>query len=341
MRVLTYNTWHGLTGAGLLSFGELEPASRRRLRFQLQDRELSDSGADLLFLQELNPVGERAKRLARQLAKDEVHQVDQAGMKLFGYGVPSNLSSGLAILARQGWGLKHLASVRLSGGFGRSGDLFNVQLAEVRYALIAAIKHPMWGDVLLCNAHLHHGFELTPSLEKKLEDGLARGVISREERARMETVMMASRERRIREVERLFQVLEPLAKGRDGVLMGGDLNSTPQGIAYRMVMERGFVDLHAEALKARGLTEENTWDPPRNRANHELAENFVYTVPSFGRSEVKALLRAYDLESRRIDFLFARGSVAEGQITCRLWAQEPRNGLILSDHFGVLADWRE
>lgn len=341
---MTYNTWHGLTGGGLLSFGELEPEARRLLRFQLQDREISDLDPDLVFLQELNPVAARSKTLARHLDADEVHQADQSGIKFLGRGIPSNLCTGLSILARRGLGLKKLASIRLSGGFGRSGDYFSLQFAEVRYALIAEIRHRDWGHVLLCNAHLHHGFELTPSIRIKLDEAFVSGVISLEEREAMEAAMHVSRLRRMREIERLFDALEPLAKGMDGVLMGGDFNSTPDGIAYQTVVSRGFIDVHETVARKRGERAQDTWEPARNIDNHRFAENFVYTVPVFGRPEVKAILRAYDLESRRIDFLFARGSVEDGIASCRLWGESPINGpfngLILSDHFGVEAEWR-
>lgn len=352
MRALTFNVWHGLAGRGTVRFDELEPVGAREARESRQDRAFLAAKFDFVFLQELNPVDARAAHLARLLGYDECHCIDQSGVKVLGWGLPVNLRSGLAILANPALQLRSLGELELSGGaYEFVADSASFQLRERRCALFAEAKLASGGSVLLVNAHLHHGVE--PSLEfaETLLRAERGGTISTLERKAIERNMLEADERRARETATLLERIERLARGCDGVLVGCDLNSTIRGSAYRMMREAGFADLYAfdrgvhqdDQMKRLDSAAHATWNSARNLDNRVYSQNFSLSVPDFGREDVQALHKAYDLRPRRIDFLFGRGVFAHtsrgGQSQSGLWADEAIDGRFLSDHFGVWAEF--
>lgn len=395
MKALTFNTWHGLNGKGLWRFGELETAKHRVLRYQLQERELLDLDADILFLQELNPVGSRLKQIARSLGLDGIFVSEQRGLKVGSFGLPMNLNNGLGVLARKNLSLKKIKSIKLSGFPGFVGQFFSLQLTEFRFALFAEVRTPSRGRLLLCCTHLHHGFEMTPGFEERLQRSVREGVLTTEEFEKMAFALLASRTRREKEVHRILDELADLKVNYDGVLLAGDFNSTPEGSIYKLMIDAGYTDLQEAAfsemakkkpgqkLNVKALPETDhrlrpTWDP-RSNTSHAIdqfsssdhlksrkeiefefkdgggevasdgdqiempssEEHFEFPIPSFGRAEVYRLLQDQDMVPRRIDFIFASGSAASGLRHCDLWGTTARNGVFLSDHFGVLAEWNE
>jgi endonuclease/exonuclease/phosphatase family metal-dependent hydrolase len=374
VRALSLNVWHGLNGQGIARFGELEPPGRRERRYALQERALGAGGFDIFFLQELNPVDSRAARLARALALDECHAVDQSGIKLFGFGLPTNLRSGIGILARPRLRLRSLGALTLSGEpFEIVAERASFQLREHRVALFAEATDPDRGRILLVNAHLHHGIEPSAELSQSLRALEAAGRLASRERSAIERVTLLADERRAREAERLLERVERLAHGCESILIGGDFNSTWRSTAYRLFAEAGFIDAYASiyakpparpasgssisapALAALDCAEHGTWNSVRNADNRRFSQSFPLPVPDFGRPEVLAAHRLYDLRPRRIDFLLARGGLAsalgsggatsapggDAGFRAGLFADQPdaETGLFLSDHFGVWADW--
>src|SRR4051812_38490295 len=128
MKLITYNVWHGLNGSGILKFGELEPAGRRTERIHYQLRNLQQLDPDILFLQEMNPVMELSRQFARVLGMSVVSQIDQTGIKILEGGFPSNLQSGLSILAKRKWNLKKVGGIKLSGRRGFVSPFLSLQL---------------------------------------------------------------------------------------------------------------------------------------------------------------------------------------------------------------------
>ena len=118
LTVLNYNIWHGLNPTSALRFDEFETRERREARlagFLEQARALDP---DIIFLQEVNPAPDRSKGIARALGYDRVFLVDNAGIKIGSLGLPTNLRSGLAILAKKDQGLKKLGGRKLAGTLG-------------------------------------------------------------------------------------------------------------------------------------------------------------------------------------------------------------------------------
>jgi hypothetical protein len=86
VRVLTYNTLHGLEPSGL-TVKASESKEARQARLDLQFHQLSVVQPDLLLLQEVNPLPEMAEAYVTGLKDSglqyaEVHQVDACGVRL-------------------------------------------------------------------------------------------------------------------------------------------------------------------------------------------------------------------------------------------------------------------
>ena len=107
-----------------------------------------------------------------------MYEIDNAGLKIFSLGLPTNLRSGLAILAKKGLGLKKLGARKLSGHPGGCSRVGSFQFHEFRYALAAGVR-VQDTDLLLMNTHLHHGLAPTPELTGALDQLVTRGEITR------------------------------------------------------------------------------------------------------------------------------------------------------------------
>lgn len=373
-RIATFNVWHGLAGRGplhgLLGFREFESASRRELRWRKALRDCLDVNADVFLFQELNPVSQRGKDLALALGGEFQGCVDQSGLKLFSRGFPHNLASGLGILLRSGVRPARRRDLafpvprfrKLSGGVGTSGESLSFHIDEQRYAQFSSVRHESLGRLLIVNTHLHHGFEKFPELMRLLQGAVGTGRVAQREVDALSLFLEHARDRRLSEIDRILEVVDTSKKENDGVLIGGDFNSVPTGAATTLLSISGFRDLYTVANEdLLGKRSENkmgaTWDPDLNPANHRLQQEkgFQFPLPDFGNSELLNVYREFDKIPRRIDFLFARGSLLDSPkmqlksvqnfgMPGSASGDDPESEdktLSASDHFGVVATWEE
>jgi len=103
LTVLTYNILHGLEVRGW-SVG-LESEEEQRTRFNVQARQLALAQPDVMLLQEVNPLPEKAEAFAGALKAfgseyTEVHQADACGIRLFGLRLIPGLNNGMAVLVK-------------------------------------------------------------------------------------------------------------------------------------------------------------------------------------------------------------------------------------------------
>jgi endonuclease/exonuclease/phosphatase family metal-dependent hydrolase len=367
-RIATFNVWHGLAGRGslhgLLGFREFESAASRDRRWRKALRDCAEVNADVFLFQELNPVSVKGKDLALALGGEFQGCVDQSGLKLFSRGFPHNLASGLGMLIRSGVRparqrdllVQVPRKLKLSGGIGKSGESVSFHLNEQRYAQFSSVRHEALGRLLIVNTHLHHGFEKFPELLRMLLAAVDAGRVKPEELENLSPFLEDARNRRLSELDRILEVVNSVDKDHDGVLIGGDFNSLPMGAAAKLLNVSGFQDLYARANgHADGNTRSGaTWDPILNPANHLLQQEmgFQFPLPDFGNPELLNVYREFDRQPRRIDFLFARGSLIQSSLSSRMQLTSVRNfglpdavgldaGLAASDHFGVVATWVE
>lgn len=328
---------------GLFGFREFESRDDREARWRIALRELLEVDADVFLLQELNPVSERGQDLVTALGGQFYGRVDQSGLKVLSRGVPGNLSTGLGILMRGDARAARLRedverfprSRKLSGGFGVTGEDFSLHFDEQRYAQFLSVRHERLGRILVVNTHLHHGFERFPDLLKLLSAAAEEGKVSRGEVQDLFVHLDRSRDRRIAEVDRILELVERVSAEHDGVVIGGDFNSVATGGAICSLELAGFCDL----AKNTGNTEA-TWDPIINEVNHRLqrVKGFDFPLPDYGNRALREVYRQFDLIPRRIDYLFARGSVKDvSQVS--VFAKPKAGQPGASDHFGVVATW--
>lgn len=369
LKIATFNVWHGLAGRGVVRFREFEEPQRREERFQLTLRTLFDLDPDILLLQELNPVSRQGRELTRVLGGEFIGRIDQGGLKFLAHGFPQNLATGLGIVVRgsvralgrsETTGGERLPNyVRLSGSLGFSGERLSLQLGEFRYAQFESVVHPALGRLLIANAHLHHGFERFPALMTLLDAAVVAGRISKADYEALLPALDVARARRLHEVDRLLEIIHRFERQHDGVLIGGDLNSTPEGAAYHALLADGFEDLAATTVGHKNEADGPTWDPLSNVENHRIQSEvgFDFPLPTFGNDEFTKIYRAFDSESRRIDFLFGKGSLSPRGVKM-IRADEPvqpvrlthvqrfgfppsAKALAPSDHFGLIATFSD
>jgi len=355
VKVLTYNTLHGLQPSGL-TVKASESKEARQARLNLQFKQLSIVQPDLMLLQEVNPLPEMAEAYVAAL-KDvglqyaEVHQVDACGVRLpLGVAVVPGLNNGLAVLAKAPLRLGKVKGLKLSGGFGVCTDFIGLQTGELRYALIAQIENPDTGRKFLAvSLHLHSGIERNAFFVQKINEAVDQGKVRREDFESVIAALEQGQERRLDEIRMLVKELQKLqAEGTYlGTIIGGDFNFEPDDPEYRELERVGLRDIHTIASSKADIY---SLDPQRNR----IAGEGVRDVPSALREAMKRLpisqqqklIESYQKgisQARRVDFLFLMtkpSNSLKGCLRQELFGEpttvstEPG-----SDHFGVLATY--
>ncbi len=351
--VLTYNTLHGLeVGRFSVRPGESEEAHTARLSLQIHN--MAAAAPDLVLLQEVNPLPERARTYVDGLKKigldyDEVHQVDACGVRLVGnVAILPGLNNGLVVLAKAPLQIRKLEGVKLSGGIGGCQDSTGVQFGELRYALIAEVENPVTRRKLLAvSLHLHSGIERDEYFTERIIVAQLQGRMPKEGEAHHILAALAKdRDRRIEELGILVQKLRTLqAEGNHlGVIIGGDFNFEPGSPEYRTLYDAGLKDTF---LLARHTGELYSYDPKDNPvAQHEevalppALSSIVQAMPEGEQQKIIDGYRRGLSMARRIDFLFAmRYGPADPNACLKQELFGKPNPVTLdvgSDHYGVL-----
>jgi endonuclease/exonuclease/phosphatase family metal-dependent hydrolase len=331
MKLLTFNCWHGLSGPGLVTMKELESSSARAAREHRQLQELAGERADVYFLQELNPLMLRLPRLVQALGGTHkgIVQHDLTGVKILGLGFPTNLNSGLGIVAPSQSDLVKRDGIKLSGSDGFTSSVVSVEIAESRYALVGEV-HFANKKVLLINAHLHHGLPLNLESLNKLDRFATQGTITEEQRTQIVEHLQASENRRRSEVEKICDVVTGLRDQVDDVIVAGDFNLEPNDPLMAMFENLGLIDV-VKAFEP-GLL---TFDPAANPEIASANQLFDLDIPDFGFTEIKTLWREQNQLPRRLDYLLMTNALAQKVKTVSLWGKHEISSQNTSDHFGI------
>lgn len=344
MRIATLNLWHGLAPGIGYTFHSLEPTFRRRQREILQSEWVAALNADILLLQEANPVIERAAELSKASGRLSFFQPDLTGIKFKGIGWPYNLNSGLVTLTHPTLGARSLGGLQLSGPRGWTKSWTSLQLSECRFALLVEFAHREWGRGLIVNVHLHHGLEFELSLRERVqklaEDGSITSAAFGDLRSRLEE----ADQRRDGEIERLLGRLEDVKNRYGFLLIGGDLNCTPASAVYQRLARFGLTDLWSAGGKSEA--EGTTFDSVRNLASHRFSGQYPITVESEDlsfspktRDILKSILLTHEARPRRIDYLWAMAGGRGLKVKeARLSGVPNDDELALSDHFALVVD---
>ena len=355
VRLLTYNTLHGLEPSGL-TVKASESKEARQARLDLQFRQLSAIQPDVIFLQEVNPLPEMANSYVEALKSYgleywAVHQVDACGVRLApGLAVVPTLNNGLAVLAKAPLKLRKIQGLKLSGGFGGCDDYMGFQTGELRYALIAEVENPNTGKKFLTvSLHLHSGIERNAFFIQKINEAVNSGKARRQDLDGIVTAMEQDQKRRLEEIRLLLKEIHTLNSAGSylGVIVGGDFNFEPDDPEYRELEGAGLKDIYAMASPE---TEVYSLDPKHN----VIAGQGLREVPSALRAAIKRLpesqqekiLAGYQKgisEARRVDFFFLLRNSSESASGCfseELFGQsDAASAAPGSDHYGVLVTY--
>jgi len=333
LTVVTYNLWHGLNPTSAWRFQEYENESEREKRLKGFLRMARELDPDIILLQEVNPAPGQTRRIASELGYDAVYQIDNAGLKVFFLGVPTNLRSGLAILAKKGLGLEKLGARKLSGSVGGCNRAFSFQFNEFRYALAAGVR-VNGTELLLLNTHLHHGVETNAELIAALDQLVIQGKITRKKAEEVREITEQASVRRKKELERALELARGLGFDRHPTILAGDFNATPAAPELVWLKQDvGFASVTRDDDPDQLLM---TWDTKRN-PNTQFIANFK--PPTEFASFIMEHMRPVVLQqSRRLDYIFFRpaGSVLE-VAEAGIFGDEPHEGRMCSDHFGIYA----
>lgn len=266
--MLTYNVLHGFEVRGwTVSAGD--SIATQAARFDFQSRQLSLVQPDVILLQEVNPLPEKAEAYVTALKTSaaqysEVHQVDACGICLFGLGIIPGLKNGLAVLLKAPLRIRKVDGLKLSGGIGGCGDFFGLQLNEFRYALIAEIENPVTGNKFLAvNLHLHSGIERTAYFLQRVNEVEEQGILRPEELQDFVAALDEDQNRRLDEIRVLIKELLRLqAEGTYlGTVVGGDFNFEPDSPEYRELRRAGLRDTYVITSPRGNLY---SYDPEQN-----------------------------------------------------------------------------
>jgi len=327
LRLLTVNVWSGLDYSGTFSYGYYEPQERRELRFRTLVERIRMVNPDLLFIQEANPVGPYAGKLADSLGFDEIHQVCNGGIKIGPVGIPTNLKEGVAILARPALRLSIVDAWKLSGSPGVHGDPLTIHFDESNFALTGLVH---WNDrpVYVVNVHLSDAPPRDSVLFSRLASLRMTGVLSASDSASTERSWRRRTAKKEIEGERLLKEIAGLPPGIP-VILGGDFNSEIGRAPIPAIMAKGgFFDAGppGEAI---------TWDPAGN-------ENVRYSMQNVDASGdtldgLGLLSAAHDAMPRRIDYILLDRHFSAEDAAATVVFDSAGASPHVTDHYGLLA----
>jgi endonuclease/exonuclease/phosphatase family metal-dependent hydrolase len=347
--VVTWNVWHGLdTGEFWVTPAESPEENQARLQHQVA--QLAAERPDVIFLQEVNPLPERALAYveglkAKGLAYRQVHQVDACGIRRRGGpGLIPGLNNGLVILAKEELQLQKLDGLKLSGDLGQCESGSGYQLEELRYGLLAEITvQGTTMKYLVVSVHLHSGFEAgTPFLSQV-------GALYEQGRfARypwLQWNIEQSRLRRIGELDVLMRDLYRRSREKQyaGIVIGGDFNFESDFLEYEEAVMLRLHDTYSSATRTGDFS---TADPLRNAridpraslATPKELEREIAGESVEAQEVIRAAYRTEMARPRRIDYLFVNGFFPDHCLRQELFGTGTNAaGFPASDHFGILS----
>ena len=333
LKIITFNIWHGLiTDEGILELGEYETSGRREVRYSQLLAELQRLDPDVIALQEANPLPDYATKIASDLGFDEIHQIANGGVKLFGLGIPSNVSEGLILLAREELNLELIGKIRLSGPwFSIQNTKSSFQISENRYALIGKISVE-GKEVYILNTHLHAGFSFGDTYLDDLSTLRNAGKITDSEYEFFDNRAREASQRREEELILAMSRLRHETNSEDSIILLGDFNSVENSNEIRAIASYQFIDAFRENNpELPGFTS----DPISNPKNRLIEENNLKSEGQTDKFESK-----YRQMASRIDYIFLsshflKENISESFVTLN---RSNEDGVYPSDHFAVFAD---
>jgi len=332
LKVVTFNTWYGLDGNGLLKMGEYETKARRDKRLSILIDDLMKLNADIIFLQEVNPVGRVTGKIKKALDYSAISQIYNGGIKIFGMGIPVNLNMGLVILAKKELKLKKTGAKQISGPIGLYNPILTFHLSEARFVLAGKVTVNN-KELLLFNTHTHAAIPKEDKMFKTVEKWQAEGKITEDEKEKIDKAIEKDWGRREKEIKAIGDYVMKKANGKPFIL-AGDFNTTLKADEMSLIVKKlNLTDTyHTIYPELSGFT----WDSIHNpNTKNDASLKFVNGKAKTG---VELLSAMYDQSPRRIDFILLGGGLtSQNVLDSRVEFNRMTDGIYPSDHFGVFS----
>jgi len=335
LKIISFNVWFGLDGNGIFRMGEHETGQEKEKRYRGLVAGLREYDPDILFIQEANPLPGYARRLAKDVGMDEIHAVNNGGIRAGPVGVPTNLRMGIAILAKPGLNLKKVGTYRTSGT-GIVGDFFCFHLSEVR-ELLAGVVYPNTRPLYLFCMHAHASVPDSDEYRSRLKALLEAEGADPARYEYYESNLAAGFERVEKDIMGGIPYIEEVTRGGEPFVVAGDFNAYSPvfpsigKLAARLQLTDSFAVLHPGDPGY-------TWDPFRNPLTIWDA------AKTWADGEAKDLLGRLEAEfagtvPQRIDYIFLSDDFAsKNMVRSEVIFTEPNEDIFVSDHFGVMTE---
>ena len=328
LKILTINVWYGLDYVGVISMSELETAEHREARFNSLLIQLREQNADVIYLQEVNPTSSYTKRLADSLDYDYIYQICNTGVKIFGFGFPSNLDEGIAILARKNLNLKEYKVLKLNGFLGIYSDNFSLHFDEVNFAIIGKINISDL-PVYLINTHL----TASPPPDSAL---IARyKIIAKQKGAEKIEIDEAVRQiyskcfKRKENFDEIIDFTKDLPDN-SAVILGGDFNAIPNSYEILSIPKSIFFDSQINKIHSYTWLPEGNDNIVKSSPDNTKNKNFGYTFLDALGNDIPQTLDYIFLSSSA----FRKNNILSSEIVLN----KRINGILPSDHFGYAVE---
>jgi endonuclease/exonuclease/phosphatase family metal-dependent hydrolase len=316
MRIVTINIWSGLDYQGWLRSGRYETAAQWEARYRhLVDR-LRALDADVIAINEANPVGPVMRRLAVDLGYDQLHWRGLSGLRLGPIGLPVNLDEGDGLLARRELNLQPVGRRRLTGGWiGRWGSVNVANATQLVCGRIAIDGRPIY----LFNTHWTvAGSAAAYAAQETSRDGDA-AALPAEKRHDAQAAHAEAASIRMIEASRTADAVHALLPPGAPAILCGDFNTVPETPELRVVEEAGFTDaFHHLNPDETGAT----WDGARNDIIRQIYDS----------------MRHIPAQPARLDYVFVNAPLRPALTSARVALDRANDRPHPSDHFAVVCD---
>jgi len=304
LRVATVNLWSGLDYQGLLFCGSYEGKEERERRYQHLVERLLELDADVITVNEANPVSRMMRRLARDLNYDEIHWRGLSGVRFGRIGLPLNLDEGDGILARRHLKLVPVGRARLTGGWmSRWGSVNFANATQVVCGRINVSGQPLY----VFNTHW-----------TVARTGAAYAAQATRRDAELSSYREAATIRLV-EAKRTAGAIQTMLPPGSLAVLAGDFNAVPNSPEMRVIEDAGFIDVVSRLSPHAKVS---TWNPSKN----DVIRKF------YGHSSHE--------DAVRVDYIFTNEMLVPALQRVSVGLDGPSDRPHPSDHFALVCDLR-
>lgn len=323
LRILDFNVWSGLTYRGILRMRSYHDDELLRAREISMLRQIEELDPDVICLHELNPVYARAKRIGHLLDMDFFAHMHLAGLRAGPLGIPWNLAEGDAVFARRSLGMRALGRLQLSGGYVGRYSAFNAADATQILGVVLRMKGL---QIPVFTTHWRAGITPGPVVYEAAEKFITDESIPRQQIDAALIRMEKNSSLRLEEAEKSLRFMN--THGDGFTIFSGDLNAAPDSPEILRIQRAGFTDTLAAV---HGGNAPPTWHYSENTLHQRFYDGQdpdLYLRLNYAPLKVP----------HRLDYVFYRSGDAR-LVDSRVVMKEQIDGVMASDHFGVLADF--